>query len=102
VDRLADVGQARCFAAKALEPGGERSAALGRVELRRERSNGRTVHVEASARVTACGEDEERPPGGGAQLLVVELDLVAGERRQRHDGDRELLVVAGERLLESL
>jgi uncharacterized RDD family membrane protein YckC len=76
----------------------QRVAAGGVVEFRGEGVDGGAVEVEAAIRVAARGEDEERASSSAAKLVLVDLDLPAGDGRDGDDRDRKLRV--DERRLE--
>src|SRR5207244_12475654 len=69
-------------------------AAIGVVEVGRERADGAPVEVEAAVRIAARGEEEQGAADGAVPLLDVEVNFGARNRREDDDPDREAVVAA--------
>jgi uncharacterized RDD family membrane protein YckC len=95
VHDLGQVCEARRVGGELDQAGPQRLPAVGRVELRGERIDSGSVEVEAAIRVPARREHEERAAGGAAKLVLVDLDLSAGNGCDGDDCDRELRVHEG-------
>jgi uncharacterized RDD family membrane protein YckC len=98
VHDLRDVREAGGVGGELDQARAQRLAAGGVVELCREGVDGGAVEVEAAIRVAARGEDEKRASSGAAKLVLVDLDLPAGDGCDGRDRDGELRV--DERRLE--
>ena len=100
-ERLARMRQPLRLGRQLGEPGGQDLAAIGVVEIDRERADGPSAEVEAAVRIAARGQEEQGAADGAASFLAVEGNPRAGDRREDDDRDREAVLVAlGERALE--
>ena len=73
-------------------------AAVGGVQVGRERGDSAAVELELAPRIAACGEQQQRASHRGVQLLLGQLEV--GARDQREGDDAFVLAARGEHLLD--
>jgi len=88
VDALDYARKAVSHAAQLLEPRCQSLAANGVVEVFRQSPDSAPFELEpgSSPRIAPCGQELDSAPAGASQLVLVELDLAAGDQRERSIG----------------
>jgi hypothetical protein len=96
--RALDERQARRGPAEGSELLRELPAPIWTVEIVGEGRHRAPVELELAVRIASCREQQHRPPQRGVDLVLGQLDLGAGDERQR---DHALVLAAGrEHLLD--